>query len=208
MSDAEEEAAEEEAEQRWHDHRAALMEELLGKEHDLVGHSVVPYALGGSLDLHYYPNGLAGTAIATQELAEEGTANRVFRCYELVMFTRHPVDLVVAKDVGAPFGQMHKVISAFLNVLAPYSAKATLNPNDTCEFPADIPTVGGRCMIFDGYPSYSDDCEPAEFGLLVVIEVFRSEMEYACRNGGGRLLERLKAKGHYPYSDLFRQPVA
>lgn len=70
-----------------------------------------------------------------------------------------------------------------------------------------MPHVGGRCLIFDGYPSYPDD-EPAEFGLLAVIEVFRSEMEYARKNGGARLIKRLKAKGHYPYSDMDREAVA
>ena len=69
-----------------------------------------------------------------------------------------------------------------------------------------MPTVGGRCIIFDGYPLYPDD-EPAEFGLLAVIEVFRTEMEYARKNGGAKLLKRLKEKGYYPYSDLDRKPV-
>jgi hypothetical protein len=62
-------------------------------------------------------------------------------------------------------------------------------------------------LIFDGYPSYPED-EPAEFGLLAVVEVFRSEMEYARNKGGAQLLKRLKDKGHYPYSDLDRKPVA
>jgi hypothetical protein len=205
MADADEKAG-----QRWYDRKSALMEEMLGKEHDMVMHAIIPYALGGGLDLYYYPNGIAGTAIATKELSElpgERPSNRVFRCYELVMFTRHPLDLDAAKDETTPFGRAHATINAILNLIAPYSAQATLNPNETCEFPADMPRVGGRCLIFDGYPSYSED-EPAEFGLLAVIEVFRSEMEYARKNGGAKLLKRLKEKGHYPYSDLDRKPVA
>jgi hypothetical protein len=43
---------------------------------------------------------------------------------------------------------------------------------------------------------------------LAVIEVFRSEMDYARKNGGAKLLHRLKAKGHYPHYDLDREPVA
>ena len=70
-----------------------------------------------------------------------------------------------------------------------------------------MPHVGGRCLIFDGYPSCTDD-EPAEFGLLAVIEVLRSEMDYARKNGGAKLLKRLKAKRHYPYSEMDRKPVA
>ena len=126
---------------------------------------------------------------------------------QLVMFTKHPLDLNAATDEGTPFGRAHMTINAILNRIAPYSAQASLNPNETCEFPANMPRVGGRCLIFDGYPSYPED-EPAEFGLLAVIEVFRLEMEYARGNGVANLLSRLKDKGHYPYSDLNREPVA
>lgn len=202
--------ADEEAWQQWYDRKSALMEEMLGKEHDMVMHAVIPYAVGGGLDLYYYPNGVQGTAIATKELSGmpgKGSSNDVYQCYELVMFTKHPLDLDAATNEDTPFGRAHSVINAVLNLIAPYSAQATLNPNETCECPADMPAVGGRCLIFDGYPSYPDD-EPAAFGLLAVIEVFRSEMAFARENGGAKLLQRLKAKGHYPYSDLEREPVA
>lgn len=202
--------ADEEAWQRWYDRKSTLMEEMLGKEHDMVMHAITPYYLGGGLDLYYYPNGTAGTAIATKELSElpgEGSSNDVFQCYELVMFTRHSLDLDAAKKADTPFGQAHLVINAVLECIARYSAQATLNPHEMCEFPVDMPTVGERFLILDAYPSLPDD-EPAEFGLLAIIEVFRSEMEYARKHGGAKLLERLRAKGHYPYSDLDRDPVA
>jgi hypothetical protein len=204
MADADEEAGE-----RWYVRKSALMEEMLGKEHEMVMHAIIPYAIGGALDLYYYPNGLPGTAVATKELSElpgEGSSNSVYQCYEPVMFTKHSLDVDKAHDDRTAFGRAHSVINAVLNRIAPYSAEATLNPNDTCEFPTEMPTVGGRCLIFDGYPSYSDD-EPAEFGLLAVIEVFRSEMAYAQERGGAKLLNRLKAAGHYPYSDMERKPV-
>ncbi|MBW7929583.1 MAG: suppressor of fused domain protein [Fimbriimonadaceae bacterium] len=197
-------------EQQWFDRKSALMEQMLGKEHEMVMHAIVPYAVGGGLDLYYYPNRIRGTAIATKELSEMpgvGSSNSVYRCYELVMFTRHPIDLDAARDKSHPFGEAHSRIQAILNHIAPYSAQATLHPNETCEFPSDMPRVGGRCLIFDGYPSYSAN-EPAEFGLMAVIEVFRSEMMYARKRGGANLLQRLKDKGYYPYSDLDRRPVA
>lgn len=196
--------------QEWYDRKSALMEDMLGREHDMVMHAIIPYAIGGGLDLYYFPHGIEGTGIATKELSEvpgEGSSNDVFQCYELVMFTRHDVDLDAAKDPSTPFGRVHQSINAILNCIAPYSAQATLNPNETCEFPPEMDVVGGRCLIFDGYPSYPDD-EPAEFGLLAIIEIFRSEMEFARENSGAELLERLKERGYYPYSDLDREPVA
>jgi hypothetical protein len=204
-ADIDEQAAEE-----WHERKSVLMEGLLGQEHDMVMHAIIPYYLGGGLDLYYYPHGIPGTAVATKELSEladRGSTNDVYGVYELVMFTRLPLDLDAAKDDSTPFGQIHSTINAVLNAIAPYSAQATLNPTQTCEFPPDMPVLGGRCLIFDGYPSFSED-EPAEFGLLALIEVFRSEMEYAREHGGAKLLQKLKDQGVYPYSDLNRKPVA
>jgi len=43
--------------------------------------------------------------------------------------------------------------------------------------------------------------------LLLCLEVFPSEMEYAMENGSATVLAKLKAEGHYPYSDLDREPV-
>ena len=33
-------------------------------------------------------------------------------------------------------------------------------------------------------------------------------MNFARKNGGAKLIKRLKAAGHYPYSDMNRKPVA
>lgn len=196
--------------ERWRERKSTLIEAMLGKEHDMVMHAIIPYSVGGGLDLYDYPNDLEGTGIATKELSDlpgQGSSNEVYRCYELVMFTRQELDLEAAHDEGTPFGRIHATINAILNCIAPYSARATLNPNEICEFPAEMPDLGGRCLIFDGYGSRSDDMVE-DFGLLAIIEIFRSEMEYAREFGGALLLERLKDARHYPYSDMDREPVA
>ena len=127
--------------QEWHDQKSALMVNTLGDEDDMVMHAIVPYAIGGGLDLYYFPNAIEGTAVATKELCEvpgDGSSNDVFDTYELVMFTRHPVSLEDAHDESTPFGGAHHSINAILNCIAPYSAQATLNPNETSEFPEDM----------------------------------------------------------------------
>jgi hypothetical protein len=205
-----EESAEKKQWEEWYNRKSALMESSLGKQHDIVMHAMIPYCVGGNLDLYYYPNGVPGTAIATKELAEspnEGSSNKVYQSYELVMFTRHKLDLDAAGDDNTAFGKAHSTINAILNCIARYSAEATLNPCETCEFPEDMEELGGKCLIFDGYASHSDEVAD-RFGLLAIIEVFRSEMDFARKNGGSKLIERLKAKGFYPYSDLDREPVA
>jgi hypothetical protein len=189
---------------QWDDKKSAMMVDILGKEHDVVMHSIIPYSIGGALDLYYYAHGIAGTAIATKELCEtpgEGSSNDIFDLYELVMFTRHPLSLDDAKNESTPFGHAHNTINAILNCMAPYSEQATLNPRETCEFPEDMQTIGGKCLIFD---AYKFEGYHAEFGLLALIEIHRAEMNYARRHGGKKLLARLKKVGCYPYSDLDR----
>jgi Suppressor of fused protein (SUFU) len=194
--------------QEWYDRKTSLMVEALGEEYDTVMHAIVPYVIGGGLDLYYFPNGIAGTAIATKELCEipgEGSSNDVFISYELVMFTRHELSADDVDNESTPFGRAHGNINAILNCIAPYSAQATLNPNETCEFPAEMETVGGKCLIFDAYGA---ELEQSEFGLLAIIEIHRSEMNYAREHGGRMLIDKLKKAGHYPYSDLERPAVA
>ena len=123
------------------------------------------------------------------------------------MLTKHRLDLDGAKDEKTAFGRANLNINAILNSIAPHCATTSLNPDETCELPADMEHVGGKCLIFDGYARLSDDVA-VDFGLLAIIEIFRSEMEYALNRGGVELIKRLKAKGHYPYSDLDRKPVA
>ncbi len=192
---------------QWYDRKSAMMESWLGKEHNMVMHAIIPYCVGGGLDLYYYPNGVRGTAIATKELSElpdRGSSNDVFGTYELVMFTRQKLDLEQAKDRSTPFGKAHATINSILNLIARYSGQAKLNPLQTCEFPADMKGVGGKCLIFDRFPPGDGE---QEFGLLALIEVFRSEMVFAQKKGVARLVERLRAANAYPYSDMDRKPV-
>jgi hypothetical protein len=191
----------------WYDEKSARMDEMLGKSHDTVMHSLFPYGLGGALDLYYYPNGIPGTGIATKELSElpgEGSSNDWYQNYEFVMFTKEPLDLEQANNENHPFGKIHRRMNGILNCMARYSAEATLNPGETCEFPEEMEELGGGCLIFDAYQDREDE---TDFGLLVLIEVYREEMELARTHGSQVLLDLLKSKGHYPYSDLDRAPV-
>ena len=197
-----------ELEEKWYEQITTKMEFKLGAEHDVVMHAIIPFDVGGALDLYYFPNGIEGTAIATKELSHahaESPANDVFEKYELVMFTRHKLDLDLAHDENSAFGKAHQNIARILNPIAHFSQQATLNPFETCEFPEEMEDVGGKTLIFDAYGE--ETATKRSFGLLAVIEVFRSEMEFARKNNSQKLLHILKERGHYPYSDLDREPV-
>lgn len=196
----------EKLESEWYDQKSSLMESMLGKEHDMVGHAIIPFEVGGSLDLYYYPNGIEGTGIATKELAyacRKCPSNNTYDKYELVMFTRRAINLDDSDNENSDFGKAHRTIKAVLNPIALYSQQAVLNPGETSEFPEDFEGIGGKCLLFSAY----SDPESEEFGLLVVIEIFRSEMEYAREHSGAQLIQLLTDRSVYPYSDLDRDAV-
>jgi hypothetical protein len=195
-----------EEEEQWYQQKSAIMESVLGQEYELVCHAIVPYAVGGALDLYYYPYGIPGTGIATKELCEVkggGPSNDQYDNYEFVMFTRQPLPQNLEFQ-PEPFAAMHDSINLILNSMARYAEQAKLNAGDTCEFPADFEQLGGRCLILD---AYGEQIEAGEFGLVLIMEVHRSEMEFARKNGAQALFDRLKAAGYYPYSDMDRPPV-
>ena len=204
-----EDAYDEAAEEACYEEKSQWMESILGQEADMVMHAIIPYAIGGTLDLYYYPNGIAGTGIASKELVHAGggaASNKAFDCFEWVMFTKCAFDLDAAQDDSTPFGKAHNNISRILNMICRYSEQATLNPKETCEFPQDMEHVGGKCLIFD---SYADAAQagPHNMGLMLIIEIHRDEMDFARKNSGSALIKKLKAAGHYPYSDPDRASV-
>jgi hypothetical protein len=42
------------------------------------------------------------------------------------------------------------------------------------------------------------------YGILLIIEVHREEMEFTIQNSSQEILQNLKDKGYYPYGDLDR----
>jgi len=206
---AAEAARNEEAARAWYERKTKLLAETLGEEHDMVMHAIVPFAMGGGLDLYYYPKGIEGLGVATKELCElpdEGSTNDAWDNYELVMFTKHALVMEDAKDVDTTFGRMHMRMNAILNIVAAYSGDVPLNPNETCEFPEDTEDVGGACLILAEYGVHTDSIG-GQFGIMLVMEVFRSEMEYAREEGTEELIALLQARGAYPYSDMAREAV-
>ncbi len=196
-------------EKEWYDFKFRAIESILGKPHDNIMHSLISFYAGGALHLHYYPNGIEGTGIVTKELSTlygteygDSPKNNTYDHYELVMFTKEAIEVGNTFDVKTQYSGAEKNIRSLLNTVARFSFEATLNPNETCEFPESFEEIGGKCLIFD---SYGDAV--GGFGLMLVIEIFRSEMKFAMENSGTALLSKLKESGYYPYSDMDRDPV-
>ncbi len=190
--------------------KSKALENVLGKMHDLVGHAIIPFAIGGAVDMYYFPNHIKGTGFATMELLEpDGTGplpNRL-GTYELVAFTKH--DYNNSEDIQTPFNLIERKICGIFTTIGFFSKEAVLNPNETCE----IPNGEGEensCLVFDLYQPDNKEfiIGDRKHHLLLCLQVFRSEMEFARENGSSELFKILKQAGHYPYSDLNRQTVA
>ena len=88
-----------------------------------------------------------------------------------------------------------------------YSFDAVIQAGETADLPRDDGETNH--LIFDEYSTRENPfvINGNQHGLLLIMEIFPSELEYAKENGSSALFEKLKANGVYPYSDMDRQPV-
>lgn len=184
------------------------LEQVLGEMHGIVGHSVIPFAVGGNVDMYYFCNHIPGTGFATLELLNDDGTGALPNClgrYELVAFTRNPFSH--QQDAMTAFNDIDRRFCQIFTIMGEYAKEAVLNPGETCELPSD----NGQSvyLIFDQYQPADSRfmVGESEHHLLLCLEIFQSEMEFSRKNGSVALFNRLKEAGHYPYSDLNRLPV-
>lgn len=192
-----------------YDDKVKGLEAILGKMYDMVGHAIIPFEIGGAVDMYYFPNHISGTGFATMELLDpDGNGPKPNRLgtYELVAFTRELYN--DSEGTETAFNLIERRICGIFTTIGNYSFDAVLNPKETCEIPTE--DDDNRCLIFDNYNPGNKQFKigDRQHHLLLCLEVFRSEMEFARQNGSDELINKLKVAGHYPYSDLDRKPVA
>jgi hypothetical protein len=197
---------------RYYEAKQKGLERVLGPMHNLVGHAIIPFEVGGAVDMYYFPNGIPGTGFATMELLEpDGSGPKPNRIgtYELVAFTKLKIPPPEEKaGTNHPFNKIERRMCGILTTVGRYSYEAVLNPGETCEVPAGEGKPN-KCLIFDDYRTGTTAFEinGKKHCLLLCIEVFRSEMAYAMSHGSAGVLKKLKEKSYYPYSDLEREPL-
>lgn len=191
--------------------KQAALEKILGPMHEMVGHAIIPFQMGGDVDMYYFPHGISGTGFATMELIEpDGSGPKPNRIgtYELVAFTKHPLPDKEVQDEEHPFNNIERQVCGLFTTIGLYSYQAVLNPGETCDIPGEE-NEPNKCLIFDEYAPDGKTfiINGSEHCLLLCLEVFPSEMEYAREHGSATVLKKLKDAGYYPYSDLDREPV-
>lgn len=182
-------------------------EEALGESTSTVGHAIVSFEVGGAVDMYYYHHPLKGTLFATQELINPTGRNPIknkLGLYELVAATKYQY---TDGEIGeGTFGQIERQICGIFTGIGNFSFEAKLEPGETCELPVD--DGPNQCLIFDEYIGNKDFIiQGKKYGLLLIVEIHRDEMEFAIEHGSSKLFQLLKEKEHYPYSDLDRESV-
>jgi len=193
---------------KYYDEKEKGLELVLGKMHNIVGHAIVPFAVGGSVDMYYFLNHIQGTGFATMELLGlDGTDQKPNRLgnYEFVAFTKHAYN--ENKESKNDFNVIERHICGILTAIGNYSFDAVLNPGDTCEIPVE--GKQNLCIIFDNYKPDNKEfwVGDKKHHLLLCMEIFKNEMEFARKDGSEKLFKLLKEKDYYPYSDLDRNSV-
>ncbi|NLE75536.1 MAG: suppressor of fused domain protein [Chloroflexi bacterium] len=183
------------------------LQRVLGEMYHLVQHAILPFQVGGAVDMYYFPDALDGTAFATMELIEpDGSGPKPSRigAYELVAFTKLAIGDESRRE---QFQQIERRMCGIFTTLGHHAREVQLNPLETVEVHAE--GEPNRCLILDAYakPGTPFTIGDQKHGLLLVMEVLRSEMDYARKHGAAAVLAMLKEQGHYPYSDLDREAV-
>ncbi|WP_286762443.1 MULTISPECIES: hypothetical protein [Rhodopirellula] len=195
--------------QEWHDYKARQIEQWIGKQHEHVLHSIIPFPAGGALDLYHFdlPQ-QQGTAVVTMELCDapgRGPCNSSFAGYELAMFTRVPFEPNAAQDKTASAGSDYIRFTTILNTLALHCLQVPVERFDTCEFSAETNELRGSYFVFD---AISPESTPNQFGIMVPLEILATEFEFAQQEGGKELVRLLRQNGYHPFSTTNRLPVA
>jgi hypothetical protein len=197
--------------------KKAGLEAVLGPRDDTVLHAALPLVAGGGLDLYCFRQAMAGTVFATMDLIYpdgQGPQANGLGTFELVACTRlspggnqYALFSDAANRSRLPYELIEQRIWRMLTRIGQYSRTAILRSGDICEIPNGAREV--TCVLVDRF----DRGEPFEIGdrkhhLLLCMEIFPSEQEYARMYGSAALIERLKNSGDYPYTDLDRRAVA
>lgn len=186
------------------------LENLLGPSAGVVGHAVIPFKVLagmtlGAVDMHYYPNHMAGTAFTTMELIDtdgNGPKPNQKGTYELIAFTKQNFN-DINQDPPTAFNSIERRICDTFTQIAGAAQGRVFNPYEICRLTG--PDGTGKYIIFDVYKEFG--IEGHKHHLLLCMEIFEEELATIENFGHEMFINILKMTNIYPYSDLDRNRV-
>ncbi len=177
---------------------------VLGPHDDQVLHAIIPFAIGGTLDLYPFSSCIPGTVYVTQELIGRTKADRPKRgtdgYFELAMCRKMPASEDSEDGIG--------LVSQMLNPVARYSFMAQLGPMQTAELPTEKDDQTQPVFFYNFKPKGAPFSFAGEdFCLLLCVTIFHFELAFARKSNVEALVKLLQQAGEFPYSTLERDPV-
>jgi hypothetical protein len=172
---------------------------------DMVLHAIIPFFLGGGLDLYTFSKCIPGTVFATQELITRDKQSRPKKgkagYFELVACLP-PGSKQVEENDGI------RLVNRILNPVAMYASMAALSPGETAELPGEDGEPS-QPLLLDAFNPKSVPFEfnGEKFALLLCMPITHDELAFARSEGSAALLAKLQATGAYPYADIKRPSV-
>lgn len=183
--------------------KQAALERALGPMDEMVLHAIIPFHMGGTLDVYSFSNLLPnrGLICVTQELVGRTKKQRAkpgrAGAYELAWCLKPlPKGVTGLKD-HPDFDLMYDP----MNAVAQYAFEASLNPGETISSPADEAGQVDAAILFDKLIGREPVVVNGEtIQLLLCVHITQSELAYAKEEGTPALVSKLKLAGVWPYS--------
>jgi len=184
----------------WFEAKLQALERILGPADRDILSARVPLHLGGESSVFIFrhaPFANGGIAYVTSDLIgmRKQRRNRLGQ-YELMMCTRR-------ESAGAP---------ELLGKLAKYTLDEALEPGETMDIGPAMPEDSTISALLFVEPRIADGGESFEVrgvkaGVLLCIGITARELEAIRRHGATGILERLKAAGVFPFTEVRRRDV-
>ena len=136
--------------ERWEEHteaKEAGLERILGPMDDTVGHALIPFCVGGAVDMYYFSSCIPGTVFVTMELINpdgEGPKPNQMGTYEVITCTRlrrppiesHEATRQRIKDGNlSDWDKIERRMCGIMTVLGNYCFETVIEPGETAELP-------------------------------------------------------------------------
>jgi len=183
------------ADDDWWDVRLQALHAVLGPSEEMVFHALQPLYLGGFADVVEFRRYIPGNTYVTCDLiGESGQKTSSLGNYELMICTREKSDWA----------------ANIICKLAKYTLEAVLEPSETMDIGPAAPAGSTVAAFLFAEPEIRTPrltVKGIDCGLLLCIGILPDELAVCQKEGSAKVLQLLKQRQIFPYTDLQRKSV-